>query len=51
MGINVRLHWVPEAGREGFFVINHNLEDYDLDDRFHSALSEATAKFSYTFRF
>jgi hypothetical protein len=51
MGINLRLHWVPEAGREGFFVLNHNLEDYDLDDRFHSELSEAAVKFSYTFRF
>ena len=51
MGINLRLHWVPEAGREGFFVINHNLEDFDLDNRFHSAVSEATVKFSYTFRF
>jgi hypothetical protein len=51
MGINMRLHWVPEPGREGFFVINHNLEDYDLDNRFHSALAEATVKFSYTFRF
>jgi hypothetical protein len=51
MGVNLRVHWVPEAGREGFFVINHNLEDFDLDNRFHSALSEATVKFSYTFRF
>jgi hypothetical protein len=51
MGINLRLHWVPESGREGFFVINHDLEDYDLDNRFHSALSEASLKFSYTFRF
>jgi hypothetical protein len=51
MGINLRLHWIPEAGREGFFVINHNLEDYDLDNRFHSELAEATVKFSYTFRF
>ncbi len=51
MGVNLRLHWVPEAGREGFIVINHNLEDLDLDNRFHSALSEATVKFSYTFRF
>jgi hypothetical protein len=42
---------VPEAGREGFFVINHNLEDFDLDNRFHSTVSEASAKFSYTFRF
>jgi hypothetical protein len=51
MGVNVRLHWVPQAGREGYFVINHNLEDFDLDNRFHSALSEASVKFSYTFRF
>ncbi len=51
MGINLRVHWVPEAGREGFIVINHDLEDQDLDNRFHSALSEASVKFSYTFRF
>jgi hypothetical protein len=51
MGVNLRLHWIPEAGREGFFVINHSLEDLDLDNRFHSALSEASVKFSYTFRF
>jgi hypothetical protein len=51
MGVNLRLHWVPEAGREGFFVINHDLEDRDLDNRFHSAMSEAAVKFSYTFRF
>ena len=37
MGINLRLHWVPEAGREGFLVLNHDLEDRDLDNRFHSA--------------
>ena len=43
MGINLRLHWVPEAGREGFIVINHDLEDFDLDNRFHSALSEASS--------
>jgi hypothetical protein len=51
MGINLRLHWVPEAGREGFIVLNHDLEDYDLDNRFHSALSDTAVRFSYTFRF
>jgi hypothetical protein len=51
MGVNMRLHWIPEAGREAFLVLNHTLEDYDLDDRFHSTLAEATVKFSYTFRF
>ena len=50
-GINMRLHWIPEAGREVFFVINHTLEDFDRDNRFHSTFSEATVKMSYTFRF
>ncbi|MBN1237495.1 MAG: hypothetical protein JXB36_03285 [Gammaproteobacteria bacterium] len=51
IGINSRLHWIPEAGREIYFVINHNLQDFDEDDRFHSQFSDATVKFSYTFRF
>jgi hypothetical protein len=51
MGVYMRLHWIPEAGREAFLVLNHNLEDFDLDNRFHSAMAEATARFSYTFRF
>jgi len=50
-GVNMRLHWIPVAGREVFFVINQNLEDYDLDGEFHSAVSDVTAKISYTFRF
>ena len=50
-GINMRLHWIPEAGREVFFVINHNIEDIDRDNSFHSSFSDATAKVSYTFRF
>jgi hypothetical protein len=51
MGVNMRLHWIPQAGREAFLVLNHDLEDFDLDNRFRSALSEAAIKFSYTFRF
>jgi hypothetical protein len=47
----MRLHWIPEAGREVFFVVNHNAEDLDRDNDFRSALSELTAKVSYTFRF
>jgi hypothetical protein len=50
-GINMRLHWIPEAGREVYFVINHNVEDLDRDNEFHSAFSDATAKVNYTFRF
>jgi hypothetical protein len=50
-GINMRLHWIPEAGREVYFVINHNVQDVDEDNRFHSSFSDATAKINYTFRF
>jgi hypothetical protein len=50
-GINMRLHWIPEAGREVYFVINHNVEDFDRDNEFHSSFSDATAKVNYTFRF
>ena len=51
MGVNLRLNWVPEAGRELFFVINHNVQDFDHDNRFHSLTSDVVAKASYTFRF
>jgi hypothetical protein len=50
-GVNMRLHWIPEAGREVYFVVNHNLEDIDRDNNFHSAFSDLTAKINYTFRF
>jgi hypothetical protein len=50
-GINMRLHWIPEAGREVYFVVNHNLEDIDRDNNFHSEFSDLTAKINYTFRF
>ena len=51
IGINSRLHWIPRAGREGYLVLNHNLQDYDRDNNFHSSFSETTIKYSYTFRF
>jgi hypothetical protein len=50
-GINSRLQWIPESGREIYFVINHNMEDIDRDNHFHKAFSDVTAKVSYTFRF
>ena len=50
-GINMRLHWIPEAGREIYFVVNHNLEDIDRDNSFRSQFSDLTAKINYTFRF
>ncbi len=51
MGVNLRLHWIPRAGREGYIVLNHTLDDLDFDNRLRSADAEATVKFSYTFRF
>ncbi len=51
VGLNLRLNWIPEAGRELFFVINHNLQDFVEDNRFHSLAADVVAKASYTFRF
>lgn len=51
LGLNTRLHWIPTAGREGFIVINHDLQDIDRDNRFNSALADTTIKFNYTFRY
>ena len=51
MGVNTRLHWIPEAGREAFIVLNHNLQDADLDNRLESAVADLAIKFSYTFLF
>jgi len=51
MGINMRLHWIPQEGQEFYFVINQVMEDYDRDNRFHSERTDMTVKFSYTFRY
>ena len=51
VGVNARLHWVPQAGREGFLVLNHNLQDFDRDNRFNSTGTDLALKFYYTFRF
>ena len=53
IGINSRLHWIPQAGREGFLVLNHNLREDPLrpDTDYHTSLAEVTLKYSYTFRF
>jgi hypothetical protein len=51
LGINSRLHWVPQAGRDFYLVLNHSLEDLDENGTFHSTGADLTAKASYTFRF
>ena len=51
LGINSRLHWIPQAGREAFLVLNHNMRDIDGQRTFRSDSAELTAKINYTFRF
>jgi hypothetical protein len=49
VGINSRLHWIPEAGRESYIVLNHNL--VDLDGAFHSQSADLSLKYNFTLRF
>ena len=51
IGINSRLHWIPEDGREVIVVLNQNLEDPDRNNVFRSTSGAVTAKIDYTFRF
>jgi hypothetical protein len=51
LGLNSRLHWIPQAGREGFLVLNRNMTDLDRDDSFRPVAADLAAKFSYTWRF
>jgi hypothetical protein len=49
LGINSRIHWIPQAGRNVYFVINYNA--VDSENGFRSTASEITLKANYTFRF
>ena len=51
LGFNSRLHWIPQAGREGFIVLNHNMGDLDRDDSFVPVAADMAVKFSYAWRF
>ncbi len=50
VGINSRLRYIPEAGREMVLVLNHN-SDVDPDNRFSSVARELNLKLAYTFRY
>ncbi len=51
VGINSRLHYIPEDGKEVFLVFNHNLQEPATTGGFQSTFAELTAKVNYTFRF
>lgn len=49
-GINSRLRYIPEAGREIVLVLNHG-GVVDLENRFSSTVSNMNLRLSYTFRY
>lgn len=51
LGVNSRVHWIPQAGREAFLVLNHNLQDFDRDNAFESYFADVAVKFTYTLRY
>lgn len=51
IGINARLRWNIEPGRDFWFVLNHNFVDADEDGRWANANSSAAVKFQYTLRY
>ena len=50
-GVNSRLHWAPEAGRDFYVILNHNLREFDLTDRFRSDTADLTVQYRHTFRY
>ena len=51
LGINARLRYNISAGKDIWFVINHNMVRDPIEDRFHSTQPIAAAKIRYTFRY
>lgn len=51
IGINARLRYNVESGRDIWLVLNHNMVEDLANDRFRSTVSTAALKLRYTFRF
>ena len=49
-GVNSRLRFIPEAGKELVLVLNHG-GTVSPDNRFSSTQSDINLKLSYTFRY
>ena len=49
LGIHSRVHYIPQVGRELYFVINHDF--IDEENGFSSTRSDIVLKVSSTFRF
>ena len=50
LGVNSRLRFIPEAGREMILVFNHGAS-VDLNNELHSTRNDLNLKVSYTFRY
>lgn len=50
VGINSRLRYIPEAGREMIFVLNHG-SSVSPENNLTSTQNDLNLKFSYTFRY
>jgi hypothetical protein len=50
-GVNSRVAWTPEAGREAYFIVNYGREDFDRDGRFRSLATDVALKLGYIVRF
>ncbi len=50
VGINGRVRYIPEAGKEVILVLNHGA-DIDIENRSHCTNTELVLKASYTFRY
>jgi hypothetical protein len=50
VGINSRLRYIPEAGRELIMVLNHGMA-VDPDNRLSTTQNDINLKLSYTFRY
>ncbi len=51
LGLNARLQWIVEDGKDFFIVLNHNLQDYDKNNSFVSKMADISIKANYILRF
>ena len=51
IGMNIRFRYNAAAGRDFWFVLNHNLRKDEFKNRFRNERSSAAAKVQYTLRF
>ena len=51
LGIDSRFRWVPEPGRNFYFVVSYNMNRNEIDNRWSTTRTGLTMKLDHTFRF